>query len=372
MVRHHRSMDNTAAAHVVDSLMEAELLEPSDRVRAVAIVSRSLADTAGPAAGPVAGPASGPASGPAADRDLSSSATRGLSTLVEVVAYLGGALVLAAGVLFLVQEWANLGVGTRVTLLALVALVLGVAGVLTARISGGLGRDRRRDLRRRLAGSLLTGSALAVAFLVGYVLDEILDPRSDELYWPTVVGAAVGVLFAVAGYRLASSEVGVVGMLAGILTVEVALVDELDLMGSSGDAHGVAIFAVGVLWLLATEARWFSEVTIARALGVLVTLLGAQIPVLDDTHAWLGYALTGVVAALGIAAYLARAAWPYLAVAVVAVTLVVPEAVSDWTDGSLGATGGVLVAGITLLAASFAGYRLHAGATEHAERSVSV
>ena len=57
-------------------------------------------------------------------------------------------------------------------------------------------------------------------------------------------------------------------------------------------------------------------------------------------------------------------AWPYLAGAVVAVTLVVPEAVSDWTDGSLGAVGGVLVAGVTLLVASFAGYRIRAEATD--------
>ena len=361
-------MDTNAATHVVDSLVEAELLDSSVRVRAVEVVSRSLGDTAGPVPESAAGPASSPASGVGP----SGAGTRGLSTLVEVVAYLGGALVLAAGVLFLVQEWANLGIGTRVILLAVVALVLGAAGVLTDRLSSSVGGDRRRDLRRRLAGSLLTGAALAVAFLVGYVLDEILDPRWDEAYWPSIVGAAVGVLVAAAGYRLASSEVGVVGMLAGILTAVGGLVDELDLVGSSGDAHGVALVVVGALWLLATESRWFSQVTLARVLGVAVTLLGAQIPALDGTHAWLGYALTGLVAALGIAVYLARAAWPYLAVAVLAVTVVVPEAVSDWTDGSLGATGGVLVAGVTLLTASFAGYRLHAGSTEHAEPVASV
>ena len=50
--------------------------------------------------------------------------------------------------------------------------------------------------------------------------------------------------------------------------------------------------------------------------------------------------------------------------AVLGLTLVVPEMVMDWTEGSLGAVGGVLVAGLTLLVASYAGYRLRAEA-EH-------
>jgi hypothetical protein len=90
----------------------------------------------------------------------------------------------------------------------------------------------------------------------------------------------------------------------------------------------------------------------------VTALVGAQAPVVDGTHAEVGYALTVVVAVAGVAAYLRLAGWPYLALAVLGVTLVVPEAVSDWTAGSLGAVGGVLVAGITLLLASLAGFRL--------------
>lgn len=340
-------MDTNAAAHVVDSLVEAELLDPSVRAEAVGVVARSMVDAVLP--------------GPA--REQAGAGTRGLPKLVEVVAYLGGALVLAAGTLFLFQEWGSLGFGTRVTLLGVVAVVLGVAGLLTSRGVGTPRAERLDDVRRRLAGSLLTGSALAVALLVGYVLEEVRKPTYDNVYWPTVVGAAVGVLVAAVGYRLAPTAVGVVGLMAGILTGVGALVDGVDLVGSDGDAYGVAFLVIAVLWLAVTESGLFRETTVARALGVAVALLGAQIPAIDGSHAWLGYALTLAVAILGIAVYLPRTAWPYLAGAVVAVTLVVPEAVSDWTEGSLGATGGVLVAGITLLAASFAGYRLRAEAT---------
>ncbi|HEX6485476.1 MAG TPA: hypothetical protein VF012_02095, partial [Nocardioidaceae bacterium] len=49
---------------------------------------------------------------------------------------------------------------------------------------------------------------------------------------------------------------------------------------------------------------------------------------------------------------------PYLAVGVVGVTLAVPEALLDWTEGSLGTAGVLLVAGVTLLGASLLGLRL--------------
>ena len=101
-----------------------------------------------------------------------------------------------------------------------------------------------------------------------------------------------------------------------------------------------------------------------RAWRVATALVGAQVPVIDGSHSWLGYLLTVLVAVIGIALYLGKVAWPYLAGAVVAVTLVVPEAVSDWTDDSLGAIGAVLVTGVTLLVASLAGYRLRAEATD--------
>ena len=43
---------------------------------------------------------------------------------------------------------------------------------------------------------------------------------------------------------------------------------------------------------------------------------------------------------------------------VAAITLVVPEALLDWTDGSLGTAGMLLATGVTLLVASLLGLRL--------------
>ena len=183
-----------------------------------------------------------------------------------------------------------------------------------------------------------------------------------EVYWPAVAGAVVGVVVGAIGYRVAPTALGLVGTISGAITATMTLMDGVDQY--EGDAAGVALFLLGAVWLGLAEMGWFRESTIARSLGVSVALVGAQVPVMVGDHSWLGYLLTVVVAIVGIAFYLGKVAWPYLAAAVIAVTLVVPEAVSDWTDGSLGAVGGVLVAGITLLLASFAGYRIRAEATD--------
>jgi hypothetical protein len=249
-----------------------------------------------------------------------------------------------------VQEWGGLAFGTQIALLAVVALVLGVAGVAVARA----GAARVSDTRRRLAGALLTGCALAVAFLVGLVLDHLAS-RTDwpDHYWPAVAGAAAGAVVAAVGYRVARTALGLVAVLAGVLTAVGNAVDD-------GTQAGLAFLAIGLVWLVLTERGVLVERQVARALGVATALVGAQLPVLDGEQRALGYALTLAVAVAGTAAYLRLHGWPYLAVAVLAVTLVVPEAVADWTDGSLGAVGGVLLTGVTLLIASATGYRLRA------------
>ena len=335
------ALETDRATRAVDALTQARLLDPAQRERARQVVAGALAEQAPQPTGDAPG----------------------LSRLVEVVAYLGGALVLAAGALFLFQEWEDLGFGARVALLGVVTLVLLVAGVVTARVpSADLGLDDpRHDVRRRLAGALLTFAALAAAFLAGHVVDRV-GPGTGEIYWPAVVGGLVGAAGAAAGYRVAHGAVGLVGTMAGLVTVVGDLASAADRYET--ETVGVALLLVGLGWLAVTERHSVREAMVARALGVAVALVGAQVPVMAGEHAWIGYLLTTGVVLAGVVVYLRLLAWPYLAAAVIGVTLVVPEAVSDWTDGSLGGVGAVLVTGVTLLVASFAGYRIRAGATD--------
>ena len=323
----------SSAERVVEALTADGLLAPESADRARAVAAAALAEK-GTAAAP----------------------GTAMPKLVEVVAYLGGALVLAAGFLFLATTWDDLSDAGQVTALAVVAVVLAIAGWVAA--------DRAHpgnDVRRRLGGTLLTGSAVAAGFAVGVAIELTTDRSFGDAYWPGVAGSVVVVVLAAVGYRLCSTAVGLVALLGG------AIGAATNVSGSIGGDEalyvGAVCFAIAVVWTLLAELGVLAQQTIARALGVSVALFGAQVASFSDS-AGVGYLLCLVVVVAGVWLYLARLDWPYLAGAVLAVTLVVPEAVTDWTGDSLGVVGGVLVAGVTLLVASFAGYRLRRETTD--------
>lgn len=273
----------------------------------------------------------------------------GLPRVAEVVAYLGGALVLAAGALFVGLNWGELGPVGQVIFLGIVTLVLAVAGLVVVRA----GEQPLRRTRHRLAALLLVGSAVAAGFTVGRWADQIADGSSD-VYWPGVAGAVTAGLLVVVLQRVLPSAFGLVALMVATLLALVFALASLDL---GGELFAVAFWLVGVLWLTLVEAGTRTDHGVARPLGVTAALVGGQVGVVTP-HSWIGYVLTALVALLGLSVYLIRPGWAYLAGAVIAVTLVVPEAVTDWTDGSLGVVGGVLLAGITLLIAALGGSQL--------------
>lgn len=280
----------------------------------------------------------------------------GMPKLVEVVAYLGGALVLAAGFLFVVQQWNDLSDTARTLSLLVVTLVLAAAGVVTV-MTGPIAES---PARRRLAATLISGAAVTAGFTAGQALESVADFPYPEIPWPLVLGAVTATVVATVGYAFAHSAVGLVVMLGGAVFAASGLTSNYQ--GDEGLVMGLAFFLVAAAWLVLTETKRFVEVTVARTLGAALALFGAQFVVLAGDERWPGYLLTLVVVVVGVLLYLVVLDWPYLAVGVLGLTLLVPEVVSDWTDDSLGAVGGVLVAGVTLLVASFAGYRLRAEA----------
>lgn len=321
-----RPAPHAPAVHVVDRLVEARLLDPAARDHAIGVVTHALAPNA-----PV---------------------RAGVAAVVEVVAYLGAALVLAAGSLFVTSIWSDLELGVQVALVAVAALVLGAGGTAVARTGTAVvAGSPVAETRRRLGSTLLTGAAGFAALLVGLLLDRAgATPSWDEggVDWTLLAASIAGLVVVLGGYRLAPSALGQLGAGVALVTAVLVVTTSFD-DASLPSTVGLALVASA--WLLATERGLWREPTLGRVLGVAAALWAAQWQVVDGTDG-LGYALTALVAVAGTAAYLRRGAWPYLAVAVVAVTVVVPETVTDWTGGGLGAIGAVLLTGVTLLLAS--------------------
>lgn len=330
-----RSAGSPLAAHVVDRLVAEQLLHPAARERAVAVVAGVLPSGSPPA--------------PAAP-------ARTGSAVVEVVAYLGTALVLAAGGLFGATYWTDLGFAAQVGVLLVATVALGLGGAVTARGHVAAMRHRAAPVepRRRLASTLLAGAALSAAALVWVLVEQVTGtPSWDEsgLDRPALAAAGLCLLLAAAARRVADSALLVLVGFGALVTVVLTVVTPLD--GDDELLLTGALLVAAVGWLLLTELRPQADRMPARVLGTGLALFAAQVPTWQgDETRWLGYLLTALLVVALTVSYLRRGAWPYLAGAVLGVTVVVPEVVVDVTGGGLGAIGAVLLTGVTLLAAS--------------------
>lgn len=328
-----------ASRTVVTALVEAGLLDPARTAEADPVVASALARSA---------PLSGPPGPSAAAAPLR-------RRMAEVAGYVGGALVVGAAVLFFANAWDDLGLAGRVgVLLGIGVLLLGAGAAVTA-TAGGAGalRAPAESVRRRLASVLLTGGAAAAAFGVAVWLQEVLATESAGV----AGGALVAVALTLAGYRVAASAVGQVGAATAAFLAVPSGLDWL-VQEWSEALFGSIVLGLGLLWLVLAETGVWRERVPARAIGLVLAVLGGQIPAFGDATAW-AYSLTGAVAVLAFAGYLARRSWPYLAAGVVGLTLAVPEALFDLTGESLGAAGVLLATGLTLLLAALLGLRLH-------------
>ena len=272
--------------------------------------------------------------------------------VAEIAGYVGAALVLGAVGLFFAQQWASLSHGARVTILAVAAVVLAAAGLgLLARLPGTR-QQAVGFVQGRLAAVLLGAAPVSAAFAAGVAVG--VGPAG---------GAGAFVAFAVTllvtgqlGYFAVPSSVGQLVVAVGAV---VLVPSALELAGvSSAVVTGLALVAVGILGLLLAELGLWRPAVTARVIGCVIAFAGAQVPVAGSGHPWVGYVATALLAAGAFGTYVVRRAWPYLVVGVVATTVAVPEALTDWTGGSLGAAGALLVAGVALLGASLAGLRL--------------
>ncbi len=321
---------------IVTALVDHGLLADRDRAQALLVVHRALE-------------AQAPATAPLKRR------------FAELAGYVGGAFIVSAAAILSASRWSTLGEGQQVALLGGVAVLLAVAGLAVGGLGAGLTAIRAGadPVRRRLAGVLLVGAAAAAAGAVGLQLTYRTESFSTL---PPAVGFGTLAVVALLGYLVAPTVVGQVAVAVG-LTVMVPT--GLEHAGGAGTVPvGLLWLALGVGWLVLAERGVWREAGSARVVGCVLALLGAQAPAFDYDDRWVGYLLLGLVAAAAYTAYVTRTAWPYLATGVVAVTLAVPQALLDWTDGAVGPAGVLLASGVTLLGASLLGLRLRKEVTD--------
>jgi hypothetical protein len=274
----------------------------------------------------------------------------------EVVAYIGGALVLGGASLLIGMSWDDLVRPARVGLLAAATLVLLGAGTV---IGGGPGslralRDAASSPRIRICAVLFALASGTSAMAVGSALDV----------GESVAATAVGFVVALLGYCALPTAAGVLA--AGAFSVGVVLAVVSEWFDSSTTPTTIGLLGLGVLWAAAGLARTLRHRDVAVIGGALIALAGAQVPVGSEQPAW-AYAATLVVALACFQGYLVLEMPVLLLLGVLGVTLAVPEAIWDWTGGQLSGPLIVLIVGLVFLAAAGVGLRLRRKSREVAD-----
>jgi MFS family permease len=321
---------DTRAGSVVAALVQTGIVSPIRQNEAITIVDGVLADR------------------PAAAAPLR-------NRLAELAGYVGGALVVSAAGIFVTAQWASLSHGEQIGLLIGSTVLLAVAAGALVVIRGGRAalREAQEAVRRRLAGLLFTAAAGTASAAAGLQAEHVLDSHDSAA---ALVASLAFLLLSTVGYLIAPTVVGQLGIAGGaFMTVPWAL-DEFG--NISPIPFGLSVVVIGVAWLVLAERGSWRETASARVIGSTLAVVGAQIPVFTSDYPWVAYVTTATIALAAFGTFMVRPAWPYLAAGVIGVTLAVPEAVLDWTGGTVGAAGVLLVTGATLLAAALLSLRL--------------
>lgn len=279
--------------------------------------------------------------------------------LPEVGGYIGGAFVVAAALVLLGPRWDTLSRPLQISVLMVPGLLLVIAAVVLAMTTPGGWRPRaatRPAPRRRVVAVLLVVAAVLIAGAAAVLAGPDLADRAMT---------ATATILLLGGYAFCPTVVTHLALLlCGVLTVgtwTAWTVQQLTDSENPSVAIGVAMALLAGGWLIASVGGLLAE----RAVGVLgacaVAFGAAEILALggESTPAAVaGYLLLGLLAVGGLVGYVRTRMIGLLVVGVVALAVVIPQAVLDFTDGAIGAGGALLLVGLSIIGASVLGFRL--------------
>ncbi|MEU8386394.1 hypothetical protein AB0C32_45575, partial [Streptosporangium sp. NPDC048865] len=197
----------------------------------------------------------------------------------------------------------------------------------------------------RIAATLAALGSGTAALCAGVVAD-----RQE-----TLVAGVAGLVVAAAAYAPLRTAIGLLACGGFALLTVTGL---MDASAGEGPGWGLAYVALGALILLAALAGPLVPRDLGLGMGAAIAIFGGQWPFLWDGAAW-GHWLTALIAVTCLALYKHRRTWVLIVSGVAGLTLAVPEAVWDWTDGAVGGAVILVLAGAVLLAVGGLGVVLH-------------
>lgn len=271
------------------------------------------------------------ADGAAAPR---TAAPRTASLVTEALGYVGGVLVLVAAGTIAGRFWAELAIGGRLSVAFGAAVLLLAAGAVLMSRTGPAGG------RLRAVSWLL--SAVAFAGGLQLVVDDVLHLSGKTGLVLSAGGTTVYAAVLWLLHRSVFQQVAVVVALAVTVGAAVAHLPR----GEEGEVVGLAVWGVGVVWMLLGWGGVVAARTAAYVCGGVVTIVGAVMVAETD---W-GSALSIATAVVLVAAGVLLRDLVLLGVGAVATLLTVPLVMSRLFPDTLTAPFAVLVVGALLIA----------------------
>lgn len=285
--------------------------------------------------------------------------------LAEVGGYVGAAFVVAAAAALIGPGWDNFSHAGRIAILAgpgalLLLAAAAIAVAFPAGWSSGFGGARPSveghnsfdpDQQasapvRRLIGALI----LAGGGLFWGAAAVIADNHGFDRWVPLVPLLVWGLGYL--RFRGVPLHLGT----AVALVWTVLTVSDPDLEDRF-PVSGLLLVIAATVWALLAMYRLIEERALAVAVAGVMAFTGGEIAATSDYEGF-GYLLLGLLAVVGLAGYVRTHELSALGVGATTLAVVVPQVVIDYTEGSLGAAGGLLVSGLSIVAASVLAARL--------------
>lgn len=270
-----------------------------------------------------------------------------VTRLAEVGAYLGAALVLAAGAVVVGQQWADMTYAMRVGVVGVTTVVLLAAafGVLVMHGGRPWAKDSQGQTLRRLCGTLFTAAAgAAFGTVMVALLSDQVHVGHTEAGRAVMLASATACAVLVVGLVLAGTALGEFGLFGSV----VGIVAGLLVLTSRDDESTIVLVqwclvAVGVAWaIMATYTNLLRNKNLGSALGLALAVSGGSI---KGEDAWSQRLALLALVAISLAVYLTRPTWPYIAAAIVAAVLLIVT----WVGQAVGAAVALLAAGVVVL-----------------------
>jgi hypothetical protein len=264
--------------------------------------------------------------------------------LAEIGAYIGAALVVAAGIVVVAQQWEQMTYGMRVTVMCgATAALLIAAGVASVFPHGRPWDDVPNGATlRRLCGTLFALGALAG---FGTVLVAMLSGQPGVTEGQTatafIVAGSVGFGLLAVGRWRAETPLTDLGLVAASLSVVAGLIQ----LWFTDEPAAIqwTLLSLGLAWaLVGSFTRALRHHTLVTALGLALALFAAA-TIAEAEGSQRAALATLIIVSLTV--YLVRPTWPYITVATIAAVVLTVT----WVGPALGPALALLLAGLVVL-----------------------